>query len=141
MINIHSQPQSELLKRDTPILSSSQPEAMEQPKKLQRKSVTLRKNLALSALVLCLLSAAPRIVKADEEAGVDYYDPELDSEDLAERLADMPDSALNIVDPAVRQRFVEKYGKRPFQVSVDSIEPEGGPTTGQTRVLVRGGPF
>lgn len=26
-------------------------------------------------------------------------------------------------------------------VSVDSIEPEGGPTTGDTRVLVRGGPF
>lgn len=24
---------------------------------------------------------------------------------------------------------------------MDSIEPEAGPTTGQTRVLVRGGPF
>jgi len=26
-------------------------------------------------------------------------------------------------------------------VEIDSIEPEGGPTTGNTRVLVRGGPF
>lgn len=26
-------------------------------------------------------------------------------------------------------------------MSVDSIEPEGGPTAGNTRVLVRGGPF
>lgn len=26
-------------------------------------------------------------------------------------------------------------------MTVDSIEPEGGPTYGETRVLVRGGPF
>ena len=36
---------------------------------------------------------------------------------------------------------MDKYGGRPFSVSVDSIEPEGGPITGNTRVLVRGGPF
>lgn len=34
-----------------------------------------------------------------------------------------------------------RYGGPGFKVSVDSIEPEGGPTTGNTRVLVRGGPF
>ena len=26
-------------------------------------------------------------------------------------------------------------------LDIDSIEPSGGPTTGETRVLVRGGPF
>lgn len=46
-----------------------------------------------------------------------------------------------MVDPALKKRLIERYGKKPFTVSVDSIEPEGGPTTGQTRVLVRGGPF
>jgi hypothetical protein len=34
-----------------------------------------------------------------------------------------------------------KYGKGKLKLEVVSIEPEGGPTTGNTRVLVRGGPF
>ena len=29
----------------------------------------------------------------------------------------------------------------PLTVNIDSIEPKGGPTTGTTRVTVRGGPF
>lgn len=29
----------------------------------------------------------------------------------------------------------------PLNVEIDSIEPNGGPTTGTTRVMVRGGPF
>ena len=32
------------------------------------------------------------------------------------------------------------WGKE-FPLEIDSIEPTGGPTTGDTRVLVRGGPF
>ena len=32
------------------------------------------------------------------------------------------------------------WGKE-FALEIDSIEPTGGPTTGDTRVLVRGGPF
>lgn len=31
--------------------------------------------------------------------------------------------------------------KGSLKVWIDSIEPEGGPTTGMTRVTVRGGPF
>lgn len=34
-----------------------------------------------------------------------------------------------------------KYGDGKVSVSVTSIEPEGGPISGNTRVLVRGGPF
>ena len=35
-----------------------------------------------------------------------------------------------------------EYGwSKELQVEIDSIEPNGGPTTGDTRVLVRGGPF
>ncbi|MFO0117008.1 MAG: hypothetical protein ACK521_05140 [bacterium] len=29
----------------------------------------------------------------------------------------------------------------PLTIKIDSIEPKGGPTTGTTRVTVRGGPF
>lgn len=35
----------------------------------------------------------------------------------------------------------ETYGNGKLKLTVDSIEPEGGPTLGNTRVLVRGGPF
>jgi hypothetical protein len=53
----------------------------------------------------------------------------------------MPGSSASQVDPVKKKKLLDKYGKKPFVVSVDSIEPEGGPTTGNTRVLVRGGPF
>jgi hypothetical protein len=97
--------------------------------------------LAVLGICLALITTVESFPKtrADEEAGEDY--PELGADDLAERLAEMPDVASNVVDPALKKRLIEKYGKRPFTVSVDSIEPEGGPTSGGTRVLVRGGPF
>lgn len=74
-----------------------------------------------------------------EEAGIDYYDPEID--DLEEILADMPDVSDNMVDLEKRKALIAKHGHGNFQVEIDSIEPEGGPTSGSTRVLVRGGPF
>ena len=40
-----------------------------------------------------------------------------------------------------RDELTEKYKKEPLGLHIDSIEPEGGPMTGTTRVLVRGGPF
>jgi len=102
----------------------------------------LKKKLAGSLLLLALLmTSQSQFARADEEAGDDYYDPELDGDDLADRVADMPDSSANQVDPVKKKKLLDKYGKKPFVVSVDSIEPEGGPTTGNTRVLVRGGPF
>ena len=33
------------------------------------------------------------------------------------------------------------YGEGKVEIKLSSIEPEGGPTDGDTRVLVRGGPF
>lgn len=53
----------------------------------------------------------------------------------------MPDVAGNFFDPVKRAAALERLKGKPFQVNVDSIEPEGGPITGNTRVLVRGGPF
>ena len=35
----------------------------------------------------------------------------------------------------------EKYGDGKVRIYISSIEPEAGPTDGDTRVLVRGGPF
>jgi hypothetical protein len=53
----------------------------------------------------------------------------------------MPDSANNVADPAKREAVLAQWAGKEFTLAVDSIEPEGGPTTGNTRVLVRGGPF
>ena len=41
-----------------------------------------------------------------------------------------------------RQELELKYaGQDDLGIQIDSIEPEGGPITGETRVLVHGGPF
>ena len=40
-----------------------------------------------------------------------------------------------------RQALEEKYRDKPLEVQIDSIDPAGGPITGNTRVTVRGGPF
>ena len=53
----------------------------------------------------------------------------------------MPDVADNVFDDTDLKQNEQLYGWGKLQLSVDSIEPEGGPTTGNTRVLVRGGPF
>jgi hypothetical protein len=53
----------------------------------------------------------------------------------------MPDSLVSSFDSDKKTALLSKYGNSPFIIEVDSIEPEGGPTTGNTRVLVRGGPF
>ena len=107
-----------------------------------RPSWGLKKKLTGSLFCLALLTLSQsHFARADEESGEDYYDPDLDADDLAERVAQMPDSSANQVDPVKKKKLLDKYGKKPFVVSVDSIEPEGGPTTGNTRVLVRGGPF
>lgn len=41
----------------------------------------------------------------------------------------------------MQQEMQEKYGEGRIKLHIHSIEPEGGPTDGDTRVLVRGGPF
>jgi hypothetical protein len=53
----------------------------------------------------------------------------------------MPDVADNYFDPNLVKDDIEKYGNGKLKLKVDSIEPEGGPVSGNTRVLVRGGPF
>lgn len=45
------------------------------------------------------------------------------------------------MDEAKVAEMKSKYGDGKIKLEVASIEPEGGPTTGSTRVLVRGGPF
>ena len=75
----------------------------------------------------------------DDETKKDYYDPGIDS--LEDILTNLPDEANNYWDPAKKKALMEKFGKGAFFVTIDSIEPEGGPTTGNTRVLVRGGPL
>ena len=40
-----------------------------------------------------------------------------------------------------RTQLSQMYTSDNLGLVIDSIEPEGGPITGETRVLVRGGPF
>lgn len=47
----------------------------------------------------------------------------------------------NYFDPVIQQEMQDKYGDGRVKVYINSIEPEAGPTDGETRVLVRGGPF
>lgn len=51
----------------------------------------------------------------------------------------LPDDAKK--DEATIKRLQDEFGEGKVRVQVSSIEPEGGPTSGNTRVLVRGGPF
>lgn len=37
--------------------------------------------------------------------------------------------------------MTDLYGDGKIQIIINSIEPEAGPTEGETKVLVRGGPF
>lgn len=53
----------------------------------------------------------------------------------------MPDAADNFFDPVIKKNMEALYGEGKLSLTIDSIEPEGGPITGNTRVLVRGGPF
>jgi hypothetical protein len=86
-----------------------------------------------------LLSSSVTLTQGQDSD--DYYDPGYDADDLADVVASMPGVESNKVDPVLKKQLLDKYGRTPFLVNVDSIEPEGGPTTGNTRVIVRGGPF
>lgn len=56
----------------------------------------IKKKLTGALLLLALLmTSSKHFARADEEAGEDYYDPDLDADDLASRVAEMPDSAAN----------------------------------------------
>lgn len=91
------------------------------------------------AIILVIFTSALLATNVSAEETAEGYDPGID--DLSEVLASMPDVDANFFDPEKKKALIEKYGKRPFTVAVDSIEPEGGPTIGNTRVLVRGGPL
>ncbi len=60
---------------------------------------------------------------------------------MRDKIAGMPDIEDNYVDPEEKKAMMAMYGGGKLLVSADAIEPEGGPITGDTRVLVRGGPF
>jgi hypothetical protein len=97
-------------------------------------------------LVLCGLVSASSIlgVQAHSEADNDIYQGG-DQNGFGDLQANMNEidssSTSRNIDPIKRQQLLEKYGNKPFTVHLDSIEPEAGPITGGTRVLVRGGPF
>ncbi len=60
---------------------------------------------------------------------------------MREKIASMPGIEENYVDEDEKKVLMDKYGAGKLRLSIDAIEPEGGPITGDTRVIVRGGPF
>jgi hypothetical protein len=50
-------------------------------------------------------------------------------------------AALSFEEQQRKQELLNKYKHEPLAITMDSIFPSQGPTSGETRVLVRGGPF
>lgn len=50
-------------------------------------------------------------------------------------------AALTEAEKRKKDNLTTKYPSHSISVKIDSIHPTGGPITGETRVLVRGGPF
>jgi hypothetical protein len=95
-------------------------------------------------LAFSMLSVASAQDEQPESSGPVKPPPEAfkpTTTNVTEILNSMPDVSQNYFDPNVKRIQEEKYGQGKLKVVVDSIEPEGGPTVGNTRVLVRGGPF
>ena len=63
----------------------------------------------------------------------------MDDDDFAE--LPLADHQKKIVRYQMKKMYGPGGTKAPLMVEIDSITPEGGPTTGETRVIVRGGPF
>lgn len=53
----------------------------------------------------------------------------------------MPVLPFTEKDKRRKSELEQKYSDDNYHLDIDSIEPEAGPVTGETRVLVRGGPF
>lgn len=91
----------------------------------------MRRGITFAVALLLCLSFAPQLASASDDSGEGYYDIDVNTENLAQRLADMPDLQTNTaIDATIRKQLLDKYSNKPFTIEVDSIEPEGGPTTG-----------
>ena len=79
------------------------------------------------------------LTKAQRDGYEDNYDPDAAQDSLQTIIESIPDARK--VDPIKKNEILKQYKNGGFMVNVVSIEPEGGPVNGNTRVLVRGGPF
>lgn len=96
--------------------------------------------LILGLLVANLGTQLARAEENDDKYSVENYQRE--EMNVTEKDLTSYDEDRNIgVDHEKENELAAKYGKGKVMIEVASIEPEGGPTTGDTRVLVRGGPF
>ncbi len=59
---------------------------------------------------------------------------------MKEKIAEL-DVDDNYVDEDLKKQLRDQYGGGKLKILLDDIEPNGGPITGDTRILVRGGPF
>ena len=113
-------------------------------KKSSKKDNTLFRCVILSiGYALCLMLFVNSSVDAQVDQSPDsYYNPlYAKNVNASALLEDIADVTSNIVDEDKRAEINGTYGSGKLKIAVDSIEPQAGPTTGTTNVLVRGGPF
>ena len=103
--------------------------------------------ILMSMLVLGSTAAGPAI-NGDEDLGKIVEDkppnPEGDEGEAGQIDPNfIPEASLPFTEEQERKRgeLELKYKNEDLGLTIDSIEPEAGPITGETRVLVRGGPF
>lgn len=103
------------------------------------------KQLKLATLLLLTFSmiqgASATTNNTNNNATSTSTSSEARKKQIANLIKDMPDVASNYFDPTAKMDAQTAYGNGKVRVYIDSIEPEGGPTVGNTRVLVRGEPL
>ena len=103
-------------------------------------------SLMLSLMVTSTLAQMQKkpALNGDEELGKIVEDtPPVDEDGGVIDPDFVPEMALPFTEEEERKRTAlsQQYSNDNLGLQIDSIEPEGGPITGETRVLVRGGPF
>ena len=100
--------------------------------------------------MLVMGSASSKTLNGDEDLGkiVEDVPPDQQQEQQMTEEGEIdpnfnPATVLPFTEEQERKRaeMQLKYKNDETGLAIDSIEPEGGPITGETRVLVHGGPF
>ena len=106
--------------------------------------------MALLLSMLVMGSASSKTLNGDEDLGkiVEDVPPDQQQEQQMTEEGEIdpnfnPATVLPFTEEQERKRaeMQLKYKNDETGLAIDSIEPEGGPITGETRVLVHGGPF
>lgn len=124
---------------------SAAPASSRRPATQQARRGLKSASLALLLSMLVMGSSAAGTLNGDEDLGKIVEDRSPD--DVADNDGEVdpnfnPATVLPFTEEQERKRSeMQLKFKDELNLDIDSIEPEAGPITGETRVLVHGGPF